>query len=340
MNTHSQIGVHEETDKSYLKYLIQPSLIDLPFENKSKLRILDLSCGRAHSLVLTNMGLVSFGSNSYGQCGRPIVQNEDYFGNMAVVQNVTKYVVDQLEPNDCIVSVNAGQDHTCLLTKNGRVLTCGWSADGQLGQEIYTVSPTPKLVNGAIKGVKIRKLATKGDFVLALSEQGELFGWGNNEYGQLYMCGTTEPQVGVPLHVKLPAEVSRPILDVATSGTHCLIIDSNYDVWTWGYGLLGRGPKCEQSAVPLKIPNTLFGVYAEIENTRSKRPQSIVCGLNSSSVILNDGTLFMWGKNKYGNLGTGEKIDAYMPLRVNVPAFVKKIDCGADQTFVIAKANA
>lgn len=338
MNTESQIGVHEENNKK-LKYVISPSKIDLPFnpDQASKLRIIDISCGRAHTAVVTNMGIVTFGNNSYGQCSRPIVENEDYFGNRSIVKNVNKYF--ELAENEQIVYVKAGQDHTCFLTNKGKVLTCGWSADGQLGQDIYTVSSIPKVVKGDLEGNVIKQIATKGDFVLALSEKGELFGWGNNEYGQLSMSGSNEVQIGIPRHLKLPTAIQRPIRSVAASGTHCLVVDNSFNVWVWGYGLLGRGPKCEQTNVPLPLPNTLFGVYSEIEHTQSKQAISVRCGLNSSAVILNDGSLFMWGKNKYGNLGTGEKIDAFIPLRVNLPARVSSIDCGPDQTFAICRTN-
>jgi alpha-tubulin suppressor-like RCC1 family protein len=69
MNTDSQIGVHETKSGDKLKYLIEPAIIDLPFERSSdkKLKILDITCGRAHSIVLTNFGVISFGNNAYGQ---------------------------------------------------------------------------------------------------------------------------------------------------------------------------------------------------------------------------------------------------------------------------------
>lgn len=47
--------------------------------------------------------------------------------------------------------MKAGQDHTCFLTNRGHVLTCGWSADGQLGQNIFTVNSIPKRVEGDLK---------------------------------------------------------------------------------------------------------------------------------------------------------------------------------------------
>ena len=219
------------------------------------------------------------------------------------------------------------------------MLTCGWSSDGQTGQEIFTRSPIPKQIGGDLKNVKIKKIATKGDFCLALSEEGELYGWGNNEYKQLTMSGCNEPQIGVPMHLKLPSFVKKPILDVAAGGTNCLIVDSEHNVYIWGYGFLGKGPKCQESEEPQQMPLPLFGIYSEIEHTLTKKAFSVYSGLYSSSVVLNDGTLFMWGKNRYGNLGTGDKLDAFMPLRVNLPARLKSMDCGPDQTLAICKTN-
>ena len=31
------------------------------------------------------------------------------------------------------------------------------------------------------------------------------------------------------------------------------------EVFTWGYGILGKGPNVSQSKIPLHIPETLFG---------------------------------------------------------------------------------
>jgi RCC1-like G exchanging factor-like protein len=339
MNTESQIGFHQTSKGDIFKYIIEPALIELPIDrNKSdKFRIIDIACGRAHSVVVTNMGIFTFGNNSYGQCSRPIIEDEIYFGNQANLQNVYKYF--ELESDDEVVSVRAGQDHNCFLTKKGHVFTNGWSADGQLGIGIYTTSWKPQRVKGDLEGNKIKQISTKGDFVLALSESGEVFGWGNNEYKQLSMSDCHEPQVGIPKHLKLPSFVKKPIISVAASGTHCLIIDTNKRVWSWGHGLLGKGPRCEESSEPTQIPDTLFGIHKELKHTLDNRPIAVHCGLNCSAVTLENGSLFMWGNNRYGNLGTGDDKDAYFPLRVNIPAFIKKLDCGPDQTFAICKTN-
>jgi alpha-tubulin suppressor-like RCC1 family protein len=62
LNSHSQIGVHKSKSNEPYKFIIEPTLIDLniPLSEQSKLRIRDISCGRAHSIVLTNHGIVGY----------------------------------------------------------------------------------------------------------------------------------------------------------------------------------------------------------------------------------------------------------------------------------------
>lgn len=57
------LGVHETSNGKVFRYIIEPAKIELPFklEEYKKLKILDIACGRAHSVILTNYGIVSFG---------------------------------------------------------------------------------------------------------------------------------------------------------------------------------------------------------------------------------------------------------------------------------------
>lgn len=49
----------------------------------------------------------------------------------------------------------------------------------------YDITSTPTKLGGDIAGVSIAQVATGGDFCLAVSADGDLFGWGNSEYLQL-----------------------------------------------------------------------------------------------------------------------------------------------------------
>lgn len=115
---------------------------------------------------------------------------------------------------------------TCLLTN----LKLGTSASFNtlvcilsfiLGLETYENIGHPRRVKGDIDGVKIVDIASRSDAVLALSESGEVFGWGNSEYSQLSLV-TSETQVSVPRH--LPIKCGR-ITAVATGGSICAILN-------------------------------------------------------------------------------------------------------------------
>lgn len=80
--------------------LIEPVPINLP---NAKSPVIDIACGRAHTVVLTEReGAFTLGHNGYGQCGRPIVENEDY---------QRRSLVHQIKSDVKFTQVVCGQDH-------------------------------------------------------------------------------------------------------------------------------------------------------------------------------------------------------------------------------------
>ena len=89
LNQLGQLGYHKRLDEAGrqtgepLEMLILPASITLPLKKKETLR--RVAAGRTHSLALTSEGRVlSWGNNAYGQCGRPVIEQEDYFVNQVV----------------------------------------------------------------------------------------------------------------------------------------------------------------------------------------------------------------------------------------------------------------
>jgi alpha-tubulin suppressor-like RCC1 family protein len=82
---------------------VAPQKVNLPLAHPKKTRVVGIACGRAHSLVLTDAeGVFSLGHNGYGQCGRRIVPDEDYF-NSGCVHNMAP-------ASERVVAVCCGQD--------------------------------------------------------------------------------------------------------------------------------------------------------------------------------------------------------------------------------------
>ena len=84
--------------------IITPVPISLPVNSK----VVRVSAGRSHTLALTDDGYVlSMGNNAYGQCGRSVVDDEDYFRSR-VIHNVT---LNEIDKDDKIVDITCGLDH-------------------------------------------------------------------------------------------------------------------------------------------------------------------------------------------------------------------------------------
>ncbi|XP_069741001.1 RCC1-like G exchanging factor-like protein isoform X2 [Narcine bancroftii] len=327
LNTDSQIGFHRsrrDRTKGY-DYILEPSAVPLPLDKPQETRVLQVSCGRAHSLVLTDReGVFSMGNNVHGQCGRRIVDREVYRGSQ---------IIHRIEGVDSrVTEVACGQDHSLFRTDKGEVYSCGWGVDGQTGLGHNSVVSRPTRLMGDIAGVDIVQIATYGDFCLAVSKDGDVFGWGNSEYLQLATV-TDSMQVNVPRH--LPFEGVGRIKWAACGGTHAAILNCEGDVYVWGFGILGKGCHLSESRLPEQIPSTLFG---RSEFTPQVRVDRVGCGLHHFAAITNRGELFVWGKNLRGCLGIGRTDDQYFPWRVTVPGEVVDVACGVDHMVALTKS--
>ncbi|XP_065551093.1 RCC1-like G exchanging factor-like protein isoform X4 [Lathamus discolor] len=245
--------------------------------------------------------IFTMGNNSYGQCGRKVVEDETYSES---------HVIHQLKDFDSkVVQVVCGQDHSLFRTKKGTVYACGWGADGQTGLGHYNITSVPTKLHGDIAGVNIIQVSSYGDCCLAVSDEGDVFGWGNSEYLQLASV-TETTQVNVPRH--LPFKIGK-VKEAACGGTGNVVLTEEGNVFVWGYGILGKGPNLIETAVPEMIPPSLFG-WSDFNP--DIRVAHVRCGLSHFAALTNRGELFVWGKNLRGCLGTGRMEDHYFPWRL------------------------
>lgn len=327
LNKDSQLGFQRSQHSrsvSY-EYVLEPSPVALPLSRPLQSRVLQVACGRAHSLVLTDEeGVFSMGNNAYGQCGRPIVEDEVYSGS---------HIIHKIEGfSSKVVQVVCGQDHSLFLTDQGQVYACGWGADGQTGLGHHHVRSSPVQLGGDLSGVEVVQISTYADCSLALSRDGELFGWGNSEYMQLAMA-TDTTQINTPRH--LPLKDCGRIQQAACGGSQVAVLNDRGEVYVWGYGILGKGPRLSESSVPEMIPPSLFG-RSEFNPTAAVT--RVKCGLNHFAAVTDRGELFVWGKNVRGCLGIGKREDQYFPWRVTVPGQVVDVACGVDHMVALVKS--
>ena len=136
--------------------------------------------------------------------------------------------------------------------------------------------------------------------IFGLKENGTLWAWGNNNYGQL---GN-----GSYDNAPLPVQVTtfpNSVMDIAAGESHSAALLSNGSVWTWGYnnnGQLGDGTIFSRN-----LPEQIKGVA---NATR------IVSGRYHTMALLADGTIRSWGSNFSGRLGDGTSETTLSPVSV------------------------
>jgi alpha-tubulin suppressor-like RCC1 family protein len=86
-----------------------------------------------------------------------------------------------------VKAIAAGSDYSLALTEAGEVYAWGWSYYGQcrnigLGNREQDLLLTPTRVAGL---AKVKAIAAGSDHSLVLTEAGEVYACGDNQYGQL-----------------------------------------------------------------------------------------------------------------------------------------------------------
>lgn len=137
-------------------------------------RVLQVACGSrdAQTLCLTDEGMVySWGDGDFGKLGRGGSEG------CAVPQNIEK--LNGLG----VTQIECGAQFSLALTKYGQVWTWGKGDYFRLGHNDDRHVRKPTLVE-ALKGKKIVHVAVGALHCLAVTEAGQVFGWGDNDHGQ------------------------------------------------------------------------------------------------------------------------------------------------------------
>lgn len=108
----------------------------------------------------------------------------------------------------------------------------------------------------------------------------------------------------------------------------------NGEVFVWGFGLLGLGPKVEHCEHPTKIPDVLFG---RNDFSPDNRVTAIYAGFSHFGAVTSSQTLYMWGENRSACLGVRHENNQLFPFQVAIGGLVQKIECGVDHTVAYCK---
>ncbi|MDR1151498.1 MAG: hypothetical protein LBK72_03305 [Bifidobacteriaceae bacterium] len=279
-----------------------PAHLDLP-EPASRAAV-----SMSHTAVLGESGeLYSWGDNTYFQLG----------DESSIVHPYPTPVRGMTD----VVGVGADIVNTVVLRRNGEVWAWGGNDYGQLGNGTAIGSVAPVQVRG-LDGLTVTMVDTGYGHMVALTDTGEVWAWGQNVDGQLGI-GLTEDKYS-PVRVDdAPPDV---VYVIATTDYSAALTESG-EVWTWGQdwdNQLGHGTGGGFSFTdhPVKV-NDLPPVAA------------LAAGSGHMMAVTAQGELWAWGDNYRGQLGIGgDSLSEPLPVRVPLTGKVESVACGNYHTLV------
>ena len=142
-----------------------------------KIKITQIACGVGHVLALTNNNLIYSWGRFYKQENKK--EKSSTSGDYSSPQ-----LIESLS-NESIIKISAGNNHSMAITELGELYTWGEGIYGQLGHGVNNNEQYPKKVEYFTNKFKIIDCVGGAAHTIALTEEGYIFGWGQNDKNQL-----------------------------------------------------------------------------------------------------------------------------------------------------------
>jgi len=232
-------------------------------------------CRGDHTICISKDGSVySFGYNRDGAMGHEL-NRRDYKGILPKkIPSLTN-----------IMAIACGRDFTMCLDMNGTLFTFGVNDEGQLGigkdKATFPSTHEPQKVDIC----PIRQISCGRDFAMCLSEDNEVYSFGEGELGH-----------GDLTHCLSPKKIEnlKDVEFVDTRGESTFAKTFNNEIFCWGSngaGQLGLG-NTESQSVPFNCTSTWPDNVVDIK-----------CGFFHTLALTSDSLVYSCGSNEIGQIG-------------------------------------
>jgi alpha-tubulin suppressor-like RCC1 family protein len=224
-----------------------------------------------------------------------------------------------------IVQVVVSRYNTFALAKNGEVWASGANDSGN-GRKIGDPNINANDVTTPVK-VPISDVAQIGggsQWVLVVKTNGQVWAWGAASAAS-GLSTSTRPPIDVTTTLGLTALLTAPdrIVQVASNSTYSSALSSTGRVFTWGLqssfpGVLGQDSTSTSlvSSTAVEIGVQSGGALVGTAGTAAQIVQ-ISAGPTHALALGRDGSVYAWGGNSSGQLGTGNTTAAGTPVNVS-----------------------
>jgi len=283
-NSYGQVGDGTTTERH------TPVAVSLPSGRTAT----SLDAGNSHTCaVLDDASLYCWGYNNYGELGD---DNSPTDSSTPVRVRLSGW------PS----AIAASYGHTCAVLDDAPLYCWGDNTYGQLGDGTTTDSSTPVTVS-LLSGRTATSVSSSTFHTCAVLDDDSLYCWGSNTYGQLGVGTNTNSNT--PVAVSLPS--GRTAASVAAGYVHTCAVLDDASLYCWGgntYGQLGIGSQSTSSTpVAVSLPS-------------GRSASSVTVGNYHTCAVLDDASLYCWGRSNHGQLGDGTTDDSPTPVAVSLPS--------------------
>eukprot|EP01090_Pellita_catalonica_P004359 TRINITY_DN14189_c0_g1_i1.p1 TRINITY_DN14189_c0_g1~~TRINITY_DN14189_c0_g1_i1.p1 ORF type:complete len:405 (+),score=34.30 TRINITY_DN14189_c0_g1_i1:156-1217(+) len=233
-----------------------------------------------------------------------------------------------------VIALACGYEHTAILTNHGELYVWGGNDKGQLGLGHTQTCFNPRLITITVDKRECMPFVTGVACAIwhtaAVTREGALYTWGAGENGQLgHNC---EKDSLLPKRVL--AVGKKKCKQVQCGDFFTIFVTTEHDVYSFGEGFsgeLGLGKNIVQVNFPKLVQGELLG----------RRVSSLACGSNHTLVLLESGSVCVWGSNAFGQLGIESEGDTvHEPILVTLDHFggrpLRQVSCGGVQSMVVS----
>jgi alpha-tubulin suppressor-like RCC1 family protein len=194
-----------------------------------------------------------------------------------------------------VVAVAGGGDTGYALEKDGTVWAWGAGAEGELGNGTNQSRATLPVAVHNLSGVVA--VAGGGENGYAVEKNGTVWAWGAGSSGQLGN-GTLGSPSDVPVEVHGLGDI---VAVAAFNGDESdLALARNGTVWRWGAALVTAVEGARLPAVA-----STAGSDTPVEVRGISGAVAIAGGVDTEFALLKTGTVWAWGDDEDGELGSG-----------------------------------
>nr|XP_060626146.1 X-linked retinitis pigmentosa GTPase regulator-like isoform X1 [Anolis sagrei ordinatus] len=229
--------------------------------------------------------------------------------------------------NDKPLHISCGDEHTSVVTENGKLYMFGSNNWGQLGFGTKNSVNKPTCVK-ALKPEKVKLAACGRNHTLICTEQGNVYAAGGNSEGQLGLGDTEERST---FHLISFFTNQHKIKQLAAGSYTSAVLTEDGQLLMWGDNSEGQIGLSDEANV--SVPHQV---------DVGKPVSWISCGYYHSALITRDGELYTFGEPDNGKLGlsAGQLQNHKVPQLVSgISGKVNKVACGGGHTVALAEGD-